>query len=46
VSGIPVSGAFDAGDLDGFVSAVTELYPIAASPAEDGVIVLRDAPKK
>lgn len=46
VTGIPVSGAFDAGDIDGFVSAVTELYPVTASPPTDGVIVLRDAPKK
>lgn len=46
VADIPVSGAFDAGDVDGFVSAVTELYPVEVAPSADDVIVLRDAPKK
>jgi transmembrane sensor len=46
VAETPVSGAFDAGDVEGFVSAVTELYPVRIESAGDGVIVLRDAPKK
>lgn len=46
VADIPVSGAFDAGDVDGFVSAVTELYPVEVGPSADDAIVLRDAPKK
>ncbi len=46
VADIPVSGAFDAGDVDGFVSAVTELYPVDVGRSADNVILLRDAPGK
>lgn len=46
IADIPVSGAFDAGDVDGFVSAVAELYPVEVGPSPDNVIVLRDVEKK
>ena len=43
---IPVSGAFDSGDIDGFVAALTDLYPLEARRSADGTIVLTDgAPK-
>lgn len=36
-----VSGAFDAGDQDGFLSALTALYPLRVDRAPDGHVVLR-----
>lgn len=42
---IEVSGVFNTGDADAFVSAVTALYPLHAVP-EDGAIVLKSAPKR
>lgn len=46
IGDIPVSGAFDAGDIPGFVSALTELYPVTAERTPAGGYILRDAPKK
>lgn len=43
---IPVSGAFDVGDSDGFVAALTDLYPLRASRSADGTVVLVDAHTK
>ena len=40
VSEIRVSGVFNAGDIDGFVAALTDLYPLQAARTEDGRIVL------
>ena len=40
VSEIRVSGVFNAGDIDGFVAALTDLYPLQASRSDDGRIVL------
>ncbi len=45
LGGIEVSGVFDTGDADGFVSAVTALYPLRATQ-EDGAIILHAAPRK
>ena len=42
---IEVSGVFDTGDADGFVSAVTALYPLRATQ-EDGAIILHAGPRK
>ena len=36
-----VSGVFNAGDIDGFVAALSDLYALQATKAEDGRIVLR-----
>ncbi len=46
IADVAVSGAFDAGDTDGFVSAITHLYALRAQPSDNGAIVLRDAPRK
>lgn len=43
---IPVSGVFDTGDVDGFVSALTDLYPLQATRLADGRIVLSDGASK
>ncbi|MBI5939886.1 MAG: iron dicitrate transport regulator FecR, partial [Caulobacterales bacterium] len=43
---IPVSGVFDTGDVDGFVSALTDLYPLRATRSADGTIVLSDDASK
>lgn len=40
ISSIRVSGAFNAGDTEGFVAALSDLYALEAAPA-DGRIVLR-----
>jgi transmembrane sensor len=45
IAQIAVSGAFNTGDVEGFVSALTELYPVVADRNSEGQIVLRDAPK-
>ena len=45
ISSIRVSGVFDAGDVDGFVAALRDLYPLEAERAEDGHIVLSGQPK-
>lgn len=46
IAAIPVSGAFNAGDLDGFVAALTDLYPLEAKRSDDGSIVISPiAPK-
>lgn len=46
IARIPVSGAFNTGDTEGFVSALTELYPVVADRSQPGRIILRDAPTK
>ena len=46
IARIPVSGAFNTGDVDGFVSAITELYPVVAERTPSGQIVIRDAAAK
>jgi transmembrane sensor len=40
ISEIRVSGIFNAGDIDGFVAALTDLYPLEATRSPDGRIVL------
>ncbi len=45
IADIAVSGAFNTGDIEGFVSALTELYPVVADRSRTGQIVLRDASK-
>ncbi len=44
ISDIAVSGAFNTGDVEGFVSALTQLYPVVAERTPAGEIVVRDAP--
>lgn len=39
-----VSGAFDAGDVDGFIAALTDLYPLAIRRGPNDRIVLAAAP--
>ncbi|MBJ7483469.1 FecR domain-containing protein [Brevundimonas sp.] len=46
IANIAVSGAFNTGDVDGFVSALTELYPVVAVRTAVDEIVIRDAPSK
>ena len=46
IARIAVSGAFNTGDVDGFVSALTELYPVVAERTPTGQIVIRDASTK
>lgn len=46
IARISVSGTFNTGDVDGFVSALTELYPVVAQRTPSGQIVIRDAPAK
>lgn len=40
IAAIPVSGAFDAGDVDGFVAALADLYGVTPDARRDGTIVL------
>lgn len=40
ISSIRVSGAFDAGDIEGFVAALQDLYPLEAQRAPDGHLIL------
>jgi len=44
IAQIPVSGAFDTGDTDAFIAALSDLYGVTASRRPDGVIIL-EAPK-
>ena len=46
ISRIAVSGVFNTGDVEGFVSALVELYPVVAERTPTGQIVIRDAPAK
>lgn len=41
IASIRVSGAFDAGDVDGFVAALQDLYPLQASRSSNGRTVLK-----
>ncbi|WP_374386342.1 FecR domain-containing protein [Brevundimonas sp.] len=45
ISTIRVSGVFDAGDVDGFVAALRDLYALDAERADDGRIILSGASK-
>jgi transmembrane sensor len=38
---VPISGVFNAGDTDAFISAVTAYLPVTASMNSDGTILLR-----
>lgn len=40
---IPVSGAFDAGDMDGFAAALADLYPVTIRRA-DGRLIVSERP--
>lgn len=40
IATIPVSGAFDAGDVDGFVAALVDLYGVRTATRRDGTIVV------
>lgn len=40
IAEIPVSGAFDTGDVDGFVAALEDLYPVTVKRQPDGGLVL------
>ncbi|UQV18927.1 FecR domain-containing protein [Brevundimonas albigilva] len=40
LSAVRVSGVFDAGDIDGFVAALRDLYDLEVSRSEDGRVVL------
>ncbi len=40
IAEIPVSGAFDTGDVDGFVAALEDLYPVTVERGTDGGVVL------
>lgn len=42
IADIPVSGAFDTGDVDGFVAALSDLYAVKAEHQSDGTLVLSD----
>lgn len=44
IAQIPVSGAFDTGNTDAFIAALSDLYGVTASTSPDGVIIL-EAPK-
>lgn len=40
ISSVRVSGAFNAGDIDGFVAALTDLYALKATRSAEGRIIL------
>lgn len=40
VAGVPVTGSFETGDVDAFVSAVSDLHGLIAKKSTDGTIVL------
>ncbi|UQV18540.1 hypothetical protein MU852_00925 [Brevundimonas albigilva] len=40
ISSIRVSGVFNAGDIDGFVAALRDLYHLEAATAADGHLIL------
>ncbi len=44
IAQIPVSGAFDTGDTEAFIAALSDLYGVTASRRPDGVIIL-EAPE-
>ncbi len=44
IAHIPVSGAFDAGDTEAFIAALSDLYGVTAVRRADGTIIL-EAPK-
>lgn len=46
VADIPVSGVFDAGDIDGFASALVELYPVSVDRSVANQIVIRPSARK
>ena len=44
VAGVPVTGSFQTGDVDAFVSAVSDLHGLVARKSLDGAIVLDASP--
>ncbi len=40
ISSIQISGVFNTGDVDGFVAALSDLYALQATQADDGRIIL------
>lgn len=44
IAQIPVSGAFDTGDTDAFIAALSDLYGVTSSKGADGGIIL-EAPR-
>ena len=40
IAQIPVSGAFDTGDTDAFIAALSDLYGVRSSTGADGAIIL------
>lgn len=46
VADIPVSGAFNTGDIEGFAAALVELYPVAADRSMPDRIVIRPSRDK
>lgn len=46
VASIPVSGAFNAGDVESYVSALTALYPVVADRSRPGQILIRQDPRR
>lgn len=43
IAEVAVSGAFNTGDVDGFVAALEDLYPVAAERQPDGTVILSDS---
>lgn len=47
IASIPVSGAFDTGDVEGFVAALGDLYPVAIQRHSDSFLIVEsDGPTK
>ncbi len=47
IAGIPVSGAFDTGDVEGFVAALGDLYPVTIQRQTDSFLIVEsDGPSK
>jgi transmembrane sensor len=46
VADVPVTGSFETGDVDAFVSAVSDLHGLTARKAADGEIVLDANPAR
>lgn len=44
IADIPVSGAFDTGDTDGFIAALQDLYSVKAERRPDGTVILSGPP--
>ena len=46
VAQVPVTGSFETGDVDAFVSAVSDLHGLIAKRSPDGAIVLDANPAR